>query len=187
MSLQCSWIRRLFDDNFHDWKIIPLFLIKKKFGENFKFHSNVDITKCSQNNFSRFYKEILTRWSKYLSFPVSLPSTITSQFLWFNKYIKIDGKFVYFRDFSNKRLHFVGQLFDLEVKLKSGTAIKNEFHLLESERTKEQNTNLNGLSLYDRHLIKKNQAYSLGKPNRKKLYNILILGNYKKTNVTRVF
>ena len=97
-SLQCSWIRRLFDDNFHDWEVIPSFLIKKKFGENFKFHSNVDFTKCSLNNFPRFYKEILTRWSKYLSFPVSLPSTITSQFLWFDKYIKVDGKCIYFRD-----------------------------------------------------------------------------------------
>ena len=59
ISLQCSWIRRLFDDNFHHWKVIPLISIKKKFGENFKFHSNVDITKCSLNNFS--CKEILTR------------------------------------------------------------------------------------------------------------------------------
>ena len=46
-----------------------------KFGENFKSRSNVDITKCSLNNFS--CEEILTRWSKYLYFPVSLPSTIT--------------------------------------------------------------------------------------------------------------
>ena len=29
VSLQCSWIKRLFDENFHEWKIIPLFLIRK--------------------------------------------------------------------------------------------------------------------------------------------------------------
>ena len=52
-----------------------------KKGENFKFHSNVDITKRSLNSFPRFYKEILTRWAKYLSFSGSLPSTITSQVL----------------------------------------------------------------------------------------------------------
>ena len=28
-SLQCSGMKRLFDDNFHDWKVISLFLIKK--------------------------------------------------------------------------------------------------------------------------------------------------------------
>ena len=44
-------------------------------GESFKFRSNFDITKWFlQRNFSP--------WSKYLSFPVSLPSTITSQFIW---------------------------------------------------------------------------------------------------------
>ena len=24
VSLQCSWIKRLFDNNFHQWKVIPL-------------------------------------------------------------------------------------------------------------------------------------------------------------------
>ena len=52
-----------------------------------------------------FYKEMLTWWS-------SLPSTITSQFLWSNKDIKVDGKCFCFRDFSKKRLNFVGHLFD---------------------------------------------------------------------------
>ena len=44
---------------------------------------------------------------------------------------------------------------------------------------REQNTNLNSLSLSDHHLIEKNQVYSRGKLNSKKLY-ILILGYYKK-------
>ena len=39
ISLQCSWIRRLYDNSFHEWKLIPLFLIKKSFGSSFKFHS----------------------------------------------------------------------------------------------------------------------------------------------------
>ena len=45
---------------------------------------------------------------------------------------------------------------------------------------KEQNTNLNSGSIYGNHLIKKSQVYSLGKLNSKELFNILILGNYKK-------
>ena len=84
------------------------------------------MTKCSLNNFPRFLKEILTRWSKYLFFSVSLPSTSTSQFLWFNKYIKVDRKCIYFRDFSKNGLNFVGQLFDLQGKLKNWPAIKSE-------------------------------------------------------------
>ena len=39
ISLQCSRIRRLYDNSSHEWKLIPLFLIKKSFGSSFKFHS----------------------------------------------------------------------------------------------------------------------------------------------------
>ena len=30
-SMQFSWVKRLFEDDFHDWKIIPLFVISKHF------------------------------------------------------------------------------------------------------------------------------------------------------------
>ena len=42
--MQCSWVKRLFEDDFHDWKILPLFLIDKHLGKNFKFHNNLDIS-----------------------------------------------------------------------------------------------------------------------------------------------
>ena len=41
IALQCSWIRRLYDDSFHEWKLIPLYLIEKSFGTSFKFNSNL--------------------------------------------------------------------------------------------------------------------------------------------------
>ena len=41
-SLQCSWIKILYDDNFHERKLIPLHLIKSTFGINFRFHFNLD-------------------------------------------------------------------------------------------------------------------------------------------------
>ena len=44
ISMQCSWVKRLFEDDFHDWKIVPLFLIDKHLGKNFKFHNNLDIS-----------------------------------------------------------------------------------------------------------------------------------------------
>ena len=31
-SIQCSWVKRLFEDDFHDWKVIPLLLIGKHLG-----------------------------------------------------------------------------------------------------------------------------------------------------------
>ena len=44
ISMQCSWVKRLFKDDFRDWIIIPLFLIDKHLGKNFKFHNNLDIS-----------------------------------------------------------------------------------------------------------------------------------------------
>ena len=38
ISLQCSWLRKLCDENFHEWKIIPSHLINKYFGKLFKFY-----------------------------------------------------------------------------------------------------------------------------------------------------
>ena len=46
VSPQCSWIRRLFDENFHSWKVVSLYLYMH-FGKNFKFHLNLDLRNFS--------------------------------------------------------------------------------------------------------------------------------------------
>ena len=50
-SLQCLWIQKLYDDSFHEWKLTPLYLIKKSF-EKTSFSTLISI-------------------SKFLSFPLS--------------------------------------------------------------------------------------------------------------------
>ena len=37
VNLQCSWIKRLFDNNFHKWKLIPLYLIRQYLGKTLNF------------------------------------------------------------------------------------------------------------------------------------------------------
>ena len=44
-SFQSSWIKKLFDKNFHDWKTIPLHIIHKSLGKRFVFHSNLKVNK----------------------------------------------------------------------------------------------------------------------------------------------
>ena len=128
VSLQCSWIKRLFDNNFHQWKLIPLYLIRQYLGKNFKisfkFRSHSILCK-----FPKFYKEIFIRWGKHLSSPATLPSTVACQFIWFNKHIEIDNKSIYLYNFSNRNLNFVGQLFDTDGKLKSWDCVKHQFLL----------------------------------------------------------
>ena len=41
ISLQCSWIKRLYEKSFHEWELIPLYLIEKSFGTPIEFHSNL--------------------------------------------------------------------------------------------------------------------------------------------------
>ena len=38
VTLQCSWIRRLYKENFYPCKVIPLYLLEMHFGKNFRFH-----------------------------------------------------------------------------------------------------------------------------------------------------
>ena len=81
-SLQFSWIKSLFDNNFYQLKVIPLYLIRWYFEANFKFHSNLEINPSVLRNFAKFYQELFFRCGKYLSFLVTLPSTVVSQFIW---------------------------------------------------------------------------------------------------------
>ena len=62
--LQCSWVKILYDDSFHAWKVILLFLIKNYLGKNVLFHSNLSITQKIFLKLPKFYQEILTRWAK---------------------------------------------------------------------------------------------------------------------------
>ena len=57
ISLQCSWIKRLFNNSFHQWKLIPLYLFRKYLGKNFKFHSNLEVI--------QFYASFLNSIKRY--------------------------------------------------------------------------------------------------------------------------
>ena len=60
-SMQFSWVKRLFENDFHDWKVIPLFLIGKHLGKNFKSHNNIDISNDILSKFSSFYQDIFIK------------------------------------------------------------------------------------------------------------------------------
>ena len=83
-SLQCSWVKRLYYDKFHEWKLIPLHLIQSTFGINFKFHSSLDFDYSYILRFPSFYKQPSRNWRKYLSSSVNIPSSILLQPIWYN-------------------------------------------------------------------------------------------------------
>ena len=85
--LKYSWIRRLYNEFHHDWKIIPLNYINNALGKNFKFYFNLSIPNKILNS-------------------LELAFLVSSQFLWYNSYIKID-KFVWCKDFADKKINYV--------------------------------------------------------------------------------
>ena len=87
ISLQCSWLRKLSDENFHEWKTIPSHLINRYFGKSFKFHLCLSFDHKLLIKFPKF------PWnSSYFFASSELFSCILSNFLWFNKQILIEKK-----------------------------------------------------------------------------------------------
>ena len=190
ISLQCSWVKKLYDGNDHDWKVIPLYLINRYFGKNFRFHSNLSLSVCLADNFPTFYKQILINWSSYFSSNSEVSSCIQSNFLWYNKHILIDNKPVYLSRFCDKNVNFLDNLIDCSGSFKSWTILKTEFNLADSsyfswmqlvnaiptnwKTTIKSNCSSTDLLLLNHHLIKKNNLTGLDKLHCRELYNILV-------------
>ena len=59
ISLQCSWLQKLCDEDLHEWKIIPSHLINKYFGKSFKLHSCFSFDRKLLIKFPKFYKNLM--------------------------------------------------------------------------------------------------------------------------------
>ena len=55
-GLQCSWIRRIYDNSFYEWKLILLYIIKISCSTSFKFYSNLPFKSNKTKFFSSFYR-----------------------------------------------------------------------------------------------------------------------------------
>ena len=128
VPLKCSWIPRLHNKCYHDWKIIPLNYIYNALCKNFKFYSNLSIPDKTKNSLSSYYKEIISSWCKYHSCTPEVPSLVSLQFLWYNSYIKID-KVVCYKGFADKNIIYISDLFDENGELKSWQKILSYFQL----------------------------------------------------------
>ena len=149
-----------------------------------------------------YYQDILIKCGKGFSSLPSLPSSVASQCLWHNKYIKIDDKTIFSSSLSAKGINFVGQLFQNNQQIKKWDELKTEFDLIEKEKflivqithalpiswkeiLRNYTESINNLVIQDHHLIKKHQMLSLNKLNSATLYEILIdANNIKPTSQT---
>ena len=104
IALQRSWIRRFYDNSFHKWKLIPLYLVEKSFGTSYKFHPNLFFKNNKTKIFPSFYRRIILNWKKHLAIITEVPICILSQYLWYYRSIQVDNSSVYFLKFSEKKI-----------------------------------------------------------------------------------
>ena len=134
----------------------------------------------------------------------NIPSTITSQVIWFNKHLKTDNKSLCNNSLANQGINPLGQLFSENGMAKAWLDIKTQFNLSNEqhyfsiqlinaiskswkEELRRSNPISYALSVYDHHLIKENQIYSLDKCNCKELYCLQISLNNPKTRLQLYF
>ena len=82
--------KKLYDNCFDEWKIIPLYLLNKTFDPSFKLHSNPSFNKSCLKKLLPFYRQMVISWSQYLSSSPETPSSVLSQFSWYKYYIKTE-------------------------------------------------------------------------------------------------
>ena len=191
ISLKCSWIRRLYNEVDHDWKIIPLNYIHNTLGKNFTFHSNLSIPNKTLIPLPPFYKDIIKSWCSSFFCSPNVPSSISSQCLWYNSYLKIDKKPFFYKEFSNKNINYVSNLFSDFGEIKSWEKVMDEFNLDKKFYFKwyqiihtipsswkltllNDNGNCQNLEYLSHHLIKNNQILALEKLIPKELYSLSI-------------
>ena len=97
-NLRIQWVKRLTNNNFHSWKIIPTVLLKDVGGVSL-FHSNLALSyacKLKIDNYPEFYKSIVLLWIKISPTDPQSERDILSQTLWSNKFILIKRKPIFF-------------------------------------------------------------------------------------------
>ena len=142
IGLQCSRIKKLYNEIFHEWKITPSCLIWTNFYENFKLRRYLESSIRSLKNLPNFYKEMKINWAKYLSCSPYLRSAILSQFFffWFNSNIKIDA----IRGFLSLALQVITTI--LSVRFFTKMARLNHGIMLNQNTTLKTNWNIVGFN-----------------------------------------
>ena len=135
-ALQLVWVRRLFEENFHLWKLIPLNSLSS-IGTKSLFHSNqhlaVDLPSCLPN----FYKTIIQHWIQFARYVPSNASEVMSECLWLNRFIKLSNKSFIMKTFSSKGVEHVSDILS-EKGIIPWEIFKNKYSLTDREHFKFQ-------------------------------------------------
>ena len=90
-SLHLNWITRLYDRNFHPWKLIPLYFLNSASSNTILFHPNLCVPDIMIRDVPDFYKNIILLWKNISQNPPTTTAMVLSECLWFNSHIKVDN------------------------------------------------------------------------------------------------
>ena len=110
-ALQLSWVKRLCDDNFHPWKIIPNHLLSR-LSKMKVFFPNLAINLESLQSVSSFYYSILKFWIEISCASPLTASSILSESICNNALIKIENNFIKNTFLWTEKKLFVDDFFD---------------------------------------------------------------------------
>ena len=99
-SLQCYWI---YEDSFHEWKLVPFHLVNTTVTIAFKFHPNLALS-VQLDQFLKLYQHIFHLWNTCFHAASTVPSIILFEFLWFNRNITVDNRPIFLSFFLKKKL-----------------------------------------------------------------------------------
>ena len=128
-SLRLAWIRRIFNNSFHPYKVIPLHLFSFLKENGYLFFPNINFQSIEISNYPKFYINLLKEWTQNAKKEPKLPSIALSEHLWQNSFINIDYKQIFFKDFKVKGINFVIDLFNANGNLYSWLEFKNKYLL----------------------------------------------------------
>ena len=194
-SLQLSWVKRLYDDTCHCWKVIPKFFINKY--SQVLFYPNIKLT--LPEDMPLFYKNIFKFWEDICkSEPITLKS-VFSQSVRLNSFILIEKKPIKWK-MSNVR--FIKDFYDSDGTILEWNSFKFKFGLQNIfkwrqilgaipehwksiiKNSKENNCNN---ELPQQHLLYLTRLLTLDRLAAKQLYIVMIIKKSEKpTSESRI-
>ena len=127
-ALHLSWIKRLYDNNFHPWKIIPHFYFKKVSKcQNTVFYPNLCIT--VPHKLPLFYKNLILKWSTISQSEPITVSSILSESIWYNSHLKIDLRPIEPSFLKSSDHLFIRDLLDVNGDLLSWDIFREKYNL----------------------------------------------------------
>ena len=110
-SRKFTWVNRYCESAGIHW-CARLVSLLSKVGRAFLFQCNFDLKLLNLNNLPLFYKNILKVWQE-LNFKEPLNANeFKQEFLWNNRFIKTNGRTIYYKTWVNKDILKISYLHD---------------------------------------------------------------------------